>query len=119
MRLASIDIGSNAIRLFIGQTSKSGRVRVLEDQRASVRLGKDAFTAGYIRPLTQVELEKVLRGFRAICDELHVDRIRAVGTSALRDSSNSQKVIQRLKDRTGIAVELINGRREAALLHKA
>ena len=49
LRLASIDIGSNAIRLFVGQKSKSGRVRVLEDQRASVRLGKDAFSAGYIR----------------------------------------------------------------------
>ncbi len=119
MRLASIDIGSNAIRLFVGQASKNGRVRVLEDQRASVRLGKDAFSAGYIRPMTQTELEKALKVFRQICDELRVDRIRAVGTSALRDSSNSRKVIRRLKDRTGINVEVINGRREAALLHKA
>lgn len=119
MRLASIDIGSNAIRLFVGQAGKNGRVRVLEDQRASVRLGKDAFSAGYIRPMTQSELEKALKSFRQICDQLGVEKIRAVGTSALRDSSNSDKVIRRLKDRTGINVELINGRREAALLHKA
>ncbi len=119
LRLASIDIGSNAIRLFIGQASKNGRVRVLEDQRASVRLGKDAFSTGYIRPLTQNELEKALREFRDICDDLGVENIRAVGTSALRDSSNSGKVIRQLKDRTGIDVQLINGRREAALLHKA
>lgn len=119
MRLASIDIGSNAIRLFVGQAGKNGRVRVLEDQRASVRLGKDAFSAGYIRPMTQSELEKALKAFRQICDQLGVEKIRAVGTSALRDSSNSQKVIRQLKDRTGINVELINGRREAALLHKA
>ena len=118
-RLASIDIGSNAIRLFVGQQSKGGRVRVLEDQRASVRLGKDAFSAGYIRPMTQAELEKALNKFREICQAWNVNTIRAVGTSALRDSSNSGKIIRQLKDRTGIDVRLINGRTEAALLHKA
>ncbi len=119
MRLASIDIGSNAIRLFVGQKSKSGRVRVLEDQRASVRLGKDAFTNGYIRPPTQLELERVLRYFRDVCDQYDVAYIRAVGTSALRDSRNSRKVIEQLKKNTGIQVHLINGHREASLLHRA
>jgi len=119
LRLASIDIGSNAIRLYVGQKSKSGRVRVLEDLRASVRLGKDAFSAGYIRPVTQKELERTLKHFRLICERLDVHRIRAVGTSALRDSSNSRKVIQKLHSRTGIRVSVINGHREATLLHKA
>lgn len=119
LRLASIDIGSNAIRLFVGQASKNGRIRVLEDQRASVRLGKDAFSTGYIRPMTQSELEKALRAFREICDDLGVKNIHAVGTSALRDSTNSEKVIRQLKKRTGIDVQLINGHREATLLHKA
>src|ERR1700722_13358428 len=119
LRLASIDIGSNAIRLFVGQKSKSGRVTVLEDQRASVRLGKDAFSAGYIRPVTQQELERALKHFREICDHLRVHRIRAVGTSALRDSSNSRKVIENLRQRTGIKVSLIDGHREAVLLHRA
>lgn len=118
-RLASIDIGSNAIRLFVGQKSKSGRVRILKDQRASVRLGKDAFSAGYIRPVTQNELARALRKFRAICDQLRVDQIRAVGTSALRDSANSDKVIRQLKSRTGIDVKLIDGKLEALLLYKA
>jgi exopolyphosphatase/guanosine-5'-triphosphate,3'-diphosphate pyrophosphatase len=118
-RMASIDIGSNAIRLFVGQQSKGGRVRVLEDQRASVRLGKDAFSTGYIRPMTQAELERALQKFREICLERKVSTIRAVGTSALRDSSNSGKIIRQLKDRTGIDIRLINGRTEAALLHKA
>lgn len=119
LRFASIDIGSNAIRLFVGQPAKDGKVRVLEDQRASVRLGKDAFSAGYIRPVTQTELERALKVFREVCDRWNVCRIRAVGTSALRDSSNSRKVIAQLKRRTGIDVKLINGQREASLLHKA
>ncbi len=118
-RLASIDIGSNAIRLFVGQKSKSGRIRVLEDQRASVRLGKDAFSAGYIRPVTQAELERALKHFRLVCERLHVHQIRAVGTSALRDSSNRKRVIHNIKVRTGINVSVIDGQREATLLHKA
>src|SRR5688572_24535187 len=119
LRFASIDIGSNAIRLFVGQKLKSGRVRVLEDQRASVRLGKDAFSGGYIRPVTQAELERALKHFRAVCDRLKVHQIRAVGTSALRDSTNSQKILESLRSRTGIKVQVIDGHKEAALLHKA
>jgi exopolyphosphatase/guanosine-5'-triphosphate,3'-diphosphate pyrophosphatase len=119
LRLASIDIGSNAIRLFVGQKMKSGRVRVLEDQRASVRLGKDAFSAGYIRPITQGELERALLQFRSVCEHWGVQKIQAVATSALRDSANSKKVIDQLWSRTGVRVRLIDGRKEAALLHKA
>ncbi len=119
LRLASIDIGSNAIRLFVGQQAKDGRVRVLEDQRASVRLGKDAFSAGYIRPVTLIQLERALKIFRSLCERWNVTQIRAVGTSALRDSTNSARVIEQLKKRTGIDVKLLNGQREAILLHKA
>jgi exopolyphosphatase/guanosine-5'-triphosphate,3'-diphosphate pyrophosphatase len=119
LRLASIDIGSNAIRLFVGQKLKSGRVRVLEDQRASVRLGKDAFSAGYIRPVTQAELEKALKQFRSVCERWGVHNIQAVATSALRDSTNSKKVIDKLWSKTGVRVRVIDGRREASLLHKA
>jgi exopolyphosphatase/guanosine-5'-triphosphate,3'-diphosphate pyrophosphatase len=119
VRLASIDIGSNAIRLFVGQGSKAGRVQVLEDQRASVRLGKDAFSTGYIRPVTQNELERALIRFHEICRRLRVHHIQAVGTSALRDSSNTKTVLKRLKERTGIQVKVINGLREASLLHRA
>lgn len=119
LRLASIDIGSNAIRLFVGQPAKNGSVRVLEDERASVRLGKDAFSAGYIRPNTLHELEHALILFRSLCERWNVTQIRAVGTSALRDSSNSGRVIEQLRKRTGIDVKLINGHREASLLHKA
>lgn len=119
LRVASIDIGSNAIRLFIGQNTKSGRVRVLEDSRVSIRLGKDAFSTGRIRPITQKELQKVLLKFRETCDRMHVQHIQAVGTSALRDSSNGKHVVQRLKSTTGISVNVIGGVREANLLYRA
>lgn len=119
VRVASIDIGSNAIRLFVGQKSSSGRVRVLEDKRESVRLGKDVFALGRIRSGTRDELVRALKKFRKTCDDLGVRSIRAVGTSALRDSRNGRQVISHLKNQTGIRINLINGHKEALLLHRA
>lgn len=119
LRLASIDIGSNAIRLFVGQKSKSGRITVLEDKRASVRLGKDVFDGGRIRPATISELSRALKKFRRTCDDLGVQQIKAIGTAALRDSKNGRKVISSLKHSTGISISVINGQREAVLLHRA
>jgi len=119
IRMASVDIGSNAIRLFVGQKSKSGRIKVLEDRRASVRLGKDVFAHGRITSVTRDELARALKKFRKTCDELGVTKIKAVGTSALRDSKNGRQVIAHLKARTGIQVDVINGHREAMLLHRA
>jgi exopolyphosphatase/guanosine-5'-triphosphate,3'-diphosphate pyrophosphatase len=69
--------------------------------------------------VTQAELERALRQFRSVCEHWKVSRIRAVGTAALRDSSNSRRVVDRLKSRTGIQVKVIGGGIEAALLHKA
>ncbi len=119
IRLASIDIGSNAIRLFVGQKSRSGRVRVLEDKRASVRLGKDVFLYGRIRSVTRDELARALKKFRRTCNQLGVKKIKAVGTSALRNSKNGRQVISHVRNKTGINIHLINGHREALLLHRA
>jgi exopolyphosphatase/guanosine-5'-triphosphate,3'-diphosphate pyrophosphatase len=119
MRLASIDIGSNAIRLFVGQRSKSGRIQILDDRRASVRLGKDVFASGRIGAVTKGELERALKKFRRACDAWGVDEIRAVGTSALRDSINGREIVAQLRKSTGIKINLIDGHREALLLHRA
>src|SRR5690348_15803480 len=93
LRLASIDIGSNADHLVIGQQTKASQVRVLIDERGSMRLGQDAGSSGYIHPATQQALDQVLDGFLESCEQLNVHKIKAVGTSALRHSRNSQRVI--------------------------
>ncbi len=118
-RIACIDIGSNAIRLFIAQMNSAGKIRVLEDQRAGVRLGRDAFSFGYIRPVTQNKLEWVMLYFRDICDRLEVTEIHAVGTSAMRDARNHAAIIEGVKARTGISIHVISGQREASLVFKS
>ena len=72
-----------------------------------------------ISSVTRDELARALKKFRRTCDELGVKKINAVGTSALRDSKNGRQIITHLKNKTGIKVHLINGHREALLLHRA
>ena len=119
MRIASIDIGSNAIRLFVGQANAQGRIHILDDRRAPVRLGADAFEKGYIRPSTYKKLETTLQQFSVECRQLDVHHITAVATSALRDSRNGRSVLKRIHDNVGIPIRLISGTEEARLIHLA
>lgn len=118
-RMASIDLGSNAVRLLIGEMNRRGRLQVLGEQRASIRLGQDSFAKGFISPFAEHKLIETLLLFRYLCKKTHVTRIQAVGTSALRDARNSEKIIKNVFRETGIQIQIIDGREEARLVHQA
>lgn len=118
-RIASIDIGSNAIRLFVGQANASGRIQVLDDRRAAVRLGADAFGRGYITPATYKALEDTIQEFSVECRQLDVQHISAVATAAVRDSKNGRSIIKRIHDRVGVRIRLLSGNEEARMIHLA
>lgn len=119
IRIASIDIGSNAIRLFVGQANAKGNIQVLDDRRAPVRLGADAFTQGYITPATYKKLENTLQQFSIECRQLDVHQISAVATAAVRDSRNGRRLIKRIHDNIGIRIRLLSGNEEAKMIHLA
>lgn len=115
---ASIDIGSNGVRLFVGRLS-GRRVQILEDLRVPIRLGEDAFRWGRISPRSIQRLVSCFLEFRLRAEELGVLHWQAVATSALRDAQNGRDVIREVWRRTGITIELIDGLEEAWLLHLA
>lgn len=119
IRIGSIDIGSNAIRLFIGQANSNGRIQVLDDLRASVRLGADAFDYGYIRPSTYKKLESTLQEFSIECRQLDVHFISAVATAAIRDSRNGKSIIKKIHDNVGVRIRVLTGTEEAKMIHLA
>ena len=119
MRVASIDIGSNAIRLFVGQANSQGRVQILDDRRTPLRLGADTFAQGYITPSSYKKLEDTLQQFSVECLQMDVQHISAVATSALRDSRNGKSIIRRIREKVGIQIRLISGAEEARLIHLA
>src|SRR6516165_10774764 len=88
MRLAAIDVGSNSIHLLIADVSLEGHLEVIDRVKEMVRLGRRSFTTGL---LTQEAMElalRVLTHFRSLAEVRHVDRMRAVATSAVREASN-------------------------------
>lgn len=118
-KLAAIDIGSNGIRLLIGEVDKHGHIYAIKRVRASIRLGKDAFAEGQITKKTAVKAIKCFAGFAKIMKRHDVDRVRAVATSALRESRNKDKFVTAVKKKTGIKIEVISGLEEAKLIQSA
>lgn len=117
-RLGIVDMGSNAIRMMIAEASGNA-VAILESHRLSVRLGRDVFESGQIPEATISAVVDAFRRFRATCDRMSVQRVRAVATAAMREARNRDLVIDRVRAATGIEIEVISGTQEAYLLTQA
>src|SRR6185369_11406344 len=119
MRIAAIDVGSNAMRMVIGEVDGSGRVNVVENIRLPVRLGQDVFSKGYLEEKTIQQTEEAFLHFRHVADGFNVARLRAVATSAAREAANKDLLVDRIFRTTGIEIEIISGEDEARLIHSA
>ena len=98
LRLGLVDMGSNAIRVQIVEAWGAGREpRVLENHRASVRLGDEVFLTGTIPATTIDAAVEVMRRFRESCDRHGVDYISAIATSATREASNQAELLARIR----------------------
>ncbi len=116
---AAIDIGSNAIRLAIGELTRDGQLNLVHDSREALRLGQDSFSSGVISDFSMMRLIETFDQFKKILSDFGVEHLRAVGTSALREATNQREVVRTLRERTGIKIELIRGEEEAELIHLA
>ncbi|MBK7455455.1 MAG: hypothetical protein IPJ46_17540 [Anaerolineales bacterium] len=117
--IAAIDVSSNAMRIMVGRIVYDGKVEVMENLRLPVRLGQDAFTTGIVSDETAQQAVDAFTCFRKMLDDHKVDRVRAVATSALRETTNSDLLIDRIARSTGIEIEIISGEEEARLIHLA
>jgi exopolyphosphatase/guanosine-5'-triphosphate,3'-diphosphate pyrophosphatase len=117
--LAVIDMGASAIRLLVAEVSEEGKLRILERASRGVLLGKDAFTDRKIKAATMESALRVLRGYRKLIDGYGVTRLRAVATSAVREAENRDSFLDRVRLRTGIEVEVIDGPEENRLTYMA
>jgi exopolyphosphatase / guanosine-5'-triphosphate,3'-diphosphate pyrophosphatase len=117
--LAALDIGSNAIRLVVGDVDPSQHITVVENLRESIRLGRDAFAGGLITEETIDRATEAFRRFHDIIERHTVRWTRAVATSALREALNAEIVLDRVQQATGIDIEVIGGEEEACLIHLA
>jgi exopolyphosphatase/guanosine-5'-triphosphate,3'-diphosphate pyrophosphatase len=113
---AAIDIGSNSCRLKIARVAQS-RLKVLHEDREVTRLGASVFGTGLISPDAMANTLRVLKRFQRSIQSFGADKVRAVGTSALRDARNAQAFRAWVKAETGWDVEVISGLEEGRLIH--
>lgn len=116
VQLAAIDAGSNAIRLSIAHATSLHSIRVLDSERAAVRLGHHAFTRKRIEDETITRAVRAFRYFRDSMDRYHVTTYRAVATAAAREARNCRELAQRIRRKTGIELEVISSEQEASLV---
>jgi exopolyphosphatase/guanosine-5'-triphosphate,3'-diphosphate pyrophosphatase len=122
MRLAAIDIGSNAARLLISDVihSDSGKAEFqkLNLVRVPLRLGFDVFENGEISAEKEEMILKTIKSYKYLIDVYDVKHIKACATSAMRDAINAKRIIERVKQETGIEIEVITGDAEANFIYE-
>lgn len=122
MILAAIDIGSNAARLLITETSvyKDGSVDFtkLNLLRIPLRLGFDVFEKGCIGDDRKKALIDTIKAYRLLMDLYKVEGVKACATSAMRDASNGNEILAEIKKQTGIEVNIITGQEEANVIYE-
>jgi exopolyphosphatase/guanosine-5'-triphosphate,3'-diphosphate pyrophosphatase len=117
--VAVVDMGASAIRLVVAEVASGRPARVLEEVSRGVLLGKDTFTHNRLTSATVEATLKTLEGFRRIMDTYGVVRYRAVATSAVREAQNRETFLDRVRLRTGMDVEVIDGTEENRLTYMA
>jgi exopolyphosphatase/guanosine-5'-triphosphate,3'-diphosphate pyrophosphatase len=122
VRLAAIDIGSNAARLLITDVI-SGQQGVTEFiktvlVRVPLRLGFDVFDKGEITPQRVEKLVKTIKAFKLLLDVYEVKHLKACATSAMRDAVNAKEIIKKVKAETGLGIQVISGQEEASFIYE-
>ncbi len=117
MRIAGIDIGSNAVRMLVAEALPGRPVKRLRYERAATRLA-DFTKAGRLSAKGMNKTIKTLRRYAEVLSGFDVEEYRAVGTSALREAKNSAEFLDEVERLTSIEVEVITPREEAQLTAK-
>jgi len=120
VKIAAIDIGSNAIRLQVSHVILShGQLtfKKVEFVRFPLRLGQDVFTTGKIGKVKRQKFKKLMSAFKLLIDLYEVDDYIACATSAMREAENGAEIAADVEKSCGLAIQIISGEREALLIN--
>ena len=116
---AAIDVGSYETGMKIFELSRKSGVKELDYVRRRVDLGTDSYNTGKISYERMDELCNVLNGFRDIMDSYKVESYRAYGTSAIRETENTNVILDQIKLRTGLTVSSLSNSEQRFLDYKS
>ena len=118
-KFAAIDIGSNSVRLLISNVLQNGEGPIFKKSsliRVPVRLGGNAFIDHKIPEISIQHLEETMLAFKYLMKANDVLHYKGCATSALREVVNGPQIIKRIKDKSGLNIEIISGNLEAGLI---
>jgi exopolyphosphatase/guanosine-5'-triphosphate,3'-diphosphate pyrophosphatase len=122
MKLAAIDIGSNAARLLISEASPKANGEMdftkVNLVRVPLRLGIDVFATGTISQKRADSLVNTIKAYKLLLDVYEVKYVKAAATSAMRDSTNGLQILERVKQETGMDIRVITGQEEASYIYE-
>jgi exopolyphosphatase/guanosine-5'-triphosphate,3'-diphosphate pyrophosphatase len=123
LRLAAIDIGSNAARLLITEVVETNtgkpQFNKINLVRVPLRLGFDVFELGEISKGRRQMIMETMKAYAHLMKAYEVEHFRACATSAMRDAKNSIDIIRKVKLETGIEIEIISGDKEATMINQS
>lgn len=120
MKIAAIDIGSNAARMQISSVlhdKKKISFKKVEYVRFALRLGMDVFNTGKITYESEARIKKLLMAYRLLMELHEVDAYMICATSAMREAENGSNIVERIKNELGMKIHLIDGEKEAELIN--
>ncbi len=117
--IAAIDVGSHALRMKLGELRANGDFKEIESFRKVAALGHDTFTNSKISFESVDKVCTILKAFNNTMNDYSVKNYKALATSAIREASNKEYIIDQIRLMTGIEVEVIDNSEEQYLTHKA
>ena len=114
-RIAAIDIGSNSVRQIVADVTPDGGITVVDEMKAAPRLGADLDVSGVLGTTAMERAAQAVGRMATLARQLGATRIEAVATSAVRDASNGQQFVARVRQEAGLELRIIDGAGEARL----
>ena len=119
-KYGAIDIGSNDIRLLISNVivsdEKEPKFKKSSLVRVPIRLGADAFTSGIISEQNVRRMIDAIEAFKLLMNVHGVKTYKACATSAMREAKNGSEIVEKIKVQTGVKIDIIGGKEEAAII---
>jgi exopolyphosphatase/guanosine-5'-triphosphate,3'-diphosphate pyrophosphatase len=120
LKFAAIDIGTNAVRLLFSNVTENENNTTFKKAslvRVPIRLGLDVFNEGKIEEVKREKLISTMHAFHHLINVHDVIDFRACATSAMREANNGDDIVDIVREKTGINIEIIDGKTEAEIIY--
>jgi exopolyphosphatase/guanosine-5'-triphosphate,3'-diphosphate pyrophosphatase len=118
-RLAAIDVGSNSIRLLVAEYGPHSGLTVIDEVKEQPRLAAGVAQTGRLDPGAMQRAIDTMRLMHEVCERRGVTRIAAVATAAVREATNGEEFVRRVKAEVGLDLRIIDAQTEATLSYRS